>query len=307
MTTLIILISLILSGLVLWQTKSNMYLTQNRFNLKWLIKPVAIVILGFITAAANPFLIERVDAGAVGLKVNLTGDERGISDYKYKTGWVPYNTWTEQFVEITTTQQHAEYSPQQIILKGGFSATVTPTFNYNVIPSAAGDMYVNLRVPLREIEQGWLQTAVLGSINNVSNRWAPDSLFNFRENYENEIISECNKHVGKWFKLTQLRTNIVPPPALQVSINNKTDAVQRAQVAEMDRLVAVAKQGEKRAIAQGDSAFDVITASGKAEAINRMQSKLSTLYIEWQKIDKWDGKNPTTVLGGNSNTMVQVK
>lgn len=69
----------------------------------------------------------------------------------------------------------------------------------------------------------------------------------------------------------------------------------------------MAKQGEKRAIAQGDSAFDVITASGKAEAINRMQSKLSTLYIEWQKIDKWDGKNPTTVLGGNSNTMVQVK
>ncbi len=120
-------------------------------------------------------------------------------------------------------------------------------------------------------------------------------------------MAECNKHVGKWFKLTQLRTNIVPPPALQESINKKTDAIQRAQVAESDRLVAIAKAGEKMAIARGDSAFDVITASGKAEAINRMQSKLSSLYIEWQKIDKWDGKNPTTVLGGNSTTMVQVK
>ena len=304
MTTIIILTALIMAAYVAWKTKPS---SNSSITYKWLLKPIVILAVGITTAIINPFLFERVDAGAIGLKVNLTGDERGISDYKYKTGWVPYNTWIEQFVEITTTQQHAEYISQQIILRGGFSATVTPTFNYNVIASAAGDMWVNLRAPLKEIEQGWLQNAVIGSINNVSNRWTPDSLFNHRETFENEIILECNKHVGKWFKLTQLRTNIVPPPALQASINKKTDAVQRAQVAEMDRLVAIAKQGELIAIARGDSAAEVIAASGKAEAINRMQSKLSPLYIEWQKIDKWDGKNPNTVLGGNSTTMVQVK
>ncbi len=307
MTTIIILIAIILSSGLLYKTRNQMT-KNNSFNLTWVIKPALILIGGFIIAGVNPFLLERVDAGAVGFKVNLTGDERGVSNYQYKTGWVPYNTWTEQFVEINTTQQHAEYSPQQVVLRKGFTATVTPTFNYNVKPESAADMYVNLRQSVSQIEQGWLKTAILGSINNVGNRWAVDSIFNYRENFENEIVAECNKHVGKWFILTQIRTNIIPPPALQESINEKTNAIQRVQVAESNRLVAVAKAAEKRALAQGDSAFDVITASGKAEAINRMQSKLSPLYNDWFRIDKWNGvDNRTTVLAPDSKTSVFVK
>lgn len=62
-------------------------------NLSWLIKPVITIVLGILLAIFQPYTVERVDSSGVGFRINLTGNERGISNYQYRTGWVVYNTW----------------------------------------------------------------------------------------------------------------------------------------------------------------------------------------------------------------------
>lgn len=289
-----------------------LYSSRKKFDLrteklKWITKPILIFILGIVISAINPFSLERVDAGHIGLKVNLTGDERGVSDYTYKTGWVVFNNWTEKLYEFPTFQQHIDYSVQTVITKGGFSADIKPSFNYALVPTTVGDMFQNLRLPIKEVEQGWLKTAIVGSVNDVANKWAVDSIFNHRELFEASIIAECNKRISKWFTVSQLRTNITPPPALQEAIEAKTKALQEVQVAENQKQVAIADALRKMAIARGDSAQMVIQASGEAEAIRRKQLTLSPLYIEYLKIQQWDGKNPTTVLGNGASTIISVK
>lgn len=289
-----------------------LYSSRKKFDLrteklKWITKPILIFILGIVISTINPFSLERVDAGHIGLKVNLTGDERGVSDYTYKTGWVVFNNWTEKLYEFPTFQQHIDYSVQTVITKGGFSADIKPSFNYALVPTTVGDMFQNLRLPIKEVEQGWLKTAIVGSVNDVANKWAVDSIFNHRELFEASIIAECNKRISKWFTVSQLRTNITPPPALQEAIEAKTKALQEVQVAENQKQVAIADALRKMAIARGDSAQMVIQASGEAEAIRRKQLTLSPLYIEYLKIQQWDGKNPTTVLGNGASTIISVK
>lgn len=289
-----------------------LYSSRKKFDLrteklKWITKPILVFILGIVISAINPFSLERVDAGHIGLKVNLTGDERGVSDYTYKTGWVVFNNWTEKLYEFPTFQQHIDYSVQTVITKGGFSADIKPSFNYALVPTTVGDMFQNLRLPIKEVEQGWLKTAIVGSVNDVANKWAVDSIFNHRELFEASIIAECNKRISKWFTVSQLRTNITPPPALQEAIEAKTKALQEVQVAENQKQVAIADALRKMAIARGDSAQMVIQASGEAEAIRRKQLTLSPLYIEYLKIQQWDGKNPTTVLGNGASTIISVK
>ena len=66
------------------------------------------------------------------------------------------------------------------------------------------------------------------------------------------------------------------------------------------------KEIEKIAIARGDSAQAVIAASGRAEAIRKEQMQLTSMYIDYLKVTRWDGKNPTTVLGGNSGAIIQL-
>jgi len=267
---------------------------------------IGVVVLGLLVSIFQPFAIEKVDSGNKGLKINLVGAQRGVSSYQYKTGWVFYNTWTEQMLEFPIYQQHIEYDDQTVILKGGFSATIKPTFNYSLREDAIGDMFVNLRRDIKEVEQGWLKNAIIGAVNDVSNTWEVDSIFNHRQAFEAAIVGECNLRLSKWFNVSQLRTNIIPPDALQESIINKTKAIQQAEASEQQALAAIAEGKRKVAVARADSAETIINAQAAALAIKIKQNQLSPLYIEYIKWNAWDGKLPTTV-AGNSGTLLNIK
>ena len=274
-------------------------------------KSVTIGIVGgvslIIFAIIQPFAVERVDAGHVGIKVNLTGDNRGVSKYQYKTGWVVYNSWTESLYEFPTYQQHIEFDQQQVITKGGFPADIKPSFNYSLKPHAVGDMFVNLRLPIKEVEQGWLKNAIVGAVNDVANTWEVDSVFGHRQAFESAIVNECNLRLSKWFIVSQMRSNIIPPEALQEAIIAKTKSVQQAEASKQQAIAAGADGQRKIAVARADSAETVINASAKAKAMELTQQKLTPLYVEYKKIEKWDGRNSETVLGNSSNTLVNVK
>lgn len=288
---------------------------------KWLVMPILIAVVGILVGIFQPFSLQRVDAGHIGLKVNLTGDDRGVSDYTYKTGWVIYNTWTEMLYEYPTFQQHIEYGDQTVITKGGFSAVINPTFNYSIVPEAVGEMFQELRLDIKAIEQGWLRTAIIGSVQDVANRWEVDKIFNEREMFEAAIVTECNKRVGKWFMVDQLRTNIVPPPALQEAIVNKTKAIQETQAKMQEALVAEANAEKMIQIAKGDSAKAVIEASGRAnamlieataeaEAMKLKQQQLSATYVEyikWVNADPSVPRVPTTILGSQAGAFINLK
>lgn len=313
MFSIIIFIASIVAGLLLIlkgaaQRRNSTYNDSAAKNeaSKKIIRGIAVIVIGLIVSAVQPFALERIDAGNKGLKVNLTGSDRGVSSYQYKTGWVFYNSWTEQVKEFPLFQQHIEYNDQTVITKGGFAATIKPSFNYSLREDAIGEMFVNLRLETKEIEQGWLKNAIVSSVNDVANRWEVDAIFNRREEFEAAIITECNKRVSKWFTVSQLRTNIIPPRSLQQAIEGKTKAVQEAQAAMQRKLVAEAEAQEKIAIAKGDSAKAIIDAQAASLSIKIKQRELTPAYIEYIKWSNWDGKLPTTVTGG-SGTILNLK
>jgi regulator of protease activity HflC (stomatin/prohibitin superfamily) len=217
-----------------------------------------------------------------------------------------YNSWTEQVKEFPLYQQHIEYDEQTVITKGGFAATIKPSFNYSLREDAIGDMFVNLRLETKAIEQGWLKNAIVSSVNDVANRWEVDAIFNQREQFEAAIVAECNKRVEQWFLVSQLRTNIIPPTSLQQAIEGKTKAVQEAQAAQQRTLVAQAEAQEKMAIARGDSAKTIINANAAALAMKIKQKELTPLYVEFVKASAWNGALPTTMAGG-SGTFLNIK
>jgi regulator of protease activity HflC (stomatin/prohibitin superfamily) len=276
-----------------------------RIRPKMLGKLIAAAGIAFVLALINPIDVQRIDAGHVGIKVSNVGDNRGIGRTEYVTGWVFYNSWISRIYEFPIHQQHIDYEEADIVTKGGFRATIKPSFNYSINAGNVADMFQNLRVGVKEMEQGWLKNAIVGSVNDVANRYTVDSIFNHREEFESAIVAECNKRVSQWFNVSQLRTNIVPPQEISESIVAKTKAIQEVQVAENQRQVAVADAERKIAQARGDSAKAVIEAAGRAEAIKKEQLSLTPLYIEYIKIQKWNGEVPTTVAGANSGFLIQ--
>jgi regulator of protease activity HflC (stomatin/prohibitin superfamily) len=266
--------------------------TETESNAVGYIKLVGIVIASIIISFLNPYDVERVDSGHVAILVDNIGDNKGMSKVEYKRGWVIYNNFTQRYYEFPVFQQHIDYEENVVITKGGFQATIKPSFNYALNPTTVDNMFQNLRVDIKTVEQGWLKNAIISSVNDVANLFTVDSIFNHRAEFETAIITEANKRVGKWFTVSQLRTNIAPPPAITASIEEKTKAVQEAQAAVQRTLVANAEAQEKIARAKGDSAKAVISAAGEAMANKLRQSTLTPMLIQQQFINKWDGKLP---------------
>jgi hypothetical protein len=314
---LIFILGLAIAGVIAYTTREQMfeivesrYGNSEKFKPSWLVKSLSVLLLTMLIGMVQPFAIEKIDAGNKGLKVNLVGNQRGVSSYQYKTGWVMYNTWTEQILEFPIYQQHIEYDDQIVILKGGFSATIKPTFNYSLKENAIGDMFVNLRKPITDIEQFWLKNAIVGAVNDEANKWEVDSIFNHRQAFESAIVVECNARLSKWFNVSQLRTNITPPEALQESIIAKTKSIQQAQASEQQALAAIADGKRKIAVARADSAEQVINASAAAKVIKLKQNELTPMYIEYLKwVDASPDlpRVPSTIVGSGAGTFLNIK
>ncbi len=306
-SVIIFVFAFLLTGFLLGIFKRQSYITETaKFRVAGIMRAVLTFFIAFVIVVINPINIERIDAGHVGIKVSNVGDNRGVGKTEYVTGWVFYNSWISRIYEFPIHQQHIDYEAADIVTRGGFRATIKPSFNYSINAGNVADMFQNLRVGVKEMEQGWLKNAIVGSVNDVANRYTVDSIFNHREEFESDIVKECNKRVSKWFNVSQLRTNIIPPTEISESIIAKTRAIQEVQVAENRRQVAIADAERKIAEARGDSAQAVIQAAGRAEAIRKEQTSLTPLYIDYIKVQKWSGQVPTTVAGGNTGFIMQL-
>ncbi len=307
LSAILFVVAFLLVAVLLGVFKKQTFVAENnRFKVTGLVRVIAAFFIASIIVALNPVDIERIDAGHVGIKVSNVGDNRGVGKTEYVTGWVLYNSWISRIYEFPIHQQHIDYEAADIVTRGGFRATIKPSFNYSINAGNVADMFQNLRVGVKEMEQGWLKNAIVGSVNDVANRYTVDSIFNHREEFESDIVKECNKRVSKWFNVSQLRTNIIPPQEISESIVAKTRAIQEVQVAENRRQVAVADAERKIAEARGDSAQAVIQAAGRAEAIRKEQTFLTPLYIDYIKVQKWSGQVPTTVAGSGSGFIMQL-
>lgn len=312
MTAILIFIILVVTGFMLFRKMDKFYFKQTghgskEFHLWPFLKLLVVPVVFLILAIIQPFSIERVDSSGVGLKVSLVGSKRGIGDYKYASGYVMVNNWIETFKEFPLNQQHVMYTEQEVFAKGGFPLTIKPTLNYSLKRYSVGDMYMNLRLDLRDLEQGWLQTAIVGSVNDVVNRWEIDSIFNNRESFESQIQAECNKRLKKWFEISQLRTNLLPPESLKDAIVAKTRAIQEAQAEDQKALTAEAEARRKIAQAKGDSAQAVIAASGEAKAIQLKQQQITPVYVDyvkWSRANSDVPRVPSTILGSSTGVIL---
>jgi len=308
MVTIILLIAFcLIVGTMLAQRKFKI-IQDGRLN----YGTIVFSIIGLLFIFFQPYEVKKIEAGFQGLLVNLVGDSRGVSSIQEVSGWKIYNTWTEEIYQIPLDQRTIRYEKQAVIAKGGFPCDISPSFNHSVKRSTSADMFTNLRTSFRSggleaVETGWLEIAILGAVSDVANKWVIEDIFNNRAAFEAAIVVEANKRVGKWFVVSQLRTNIQPPGSIVKSINAKAKAVQDAVTSESQAKAATADAQRKIALAKGDSATVVIKASSDAMALKLKQKELTPLYVEYLKASKWDGKLPTTSLGGNAGTLLNLK
>jgi regulator of protease activity HflC (stomatin/prohibitin superfamily) len=275
------------------------------------------VIVAFFTSIAS---CERIDAGHVGVKVNMYGNGRGVDDITEVTGWVFYNPFSTKIVEFPTYIQHKEYkrivdeygevvSDESFIInsKDGSEFHVSPILNYSVKREKVPYIFQKYRVELPQVEEGFLKTAVYDAFRIVANSYTADELIGNRELFELKVRKVLQKQLEpEGFIVSQFTSNLVYPETFKKAIESKNNAVQAALRAENEVKTAEAQAKIKIAKAEGNAQAMLTQAKAEAEANSLKQRTLTPMLLQQQWIEKWDGRLPTTQLGSGTNMMYNI-
>jgi regulator of protease activity HflC (stomatin/prohibitin superfamily) len=275
------------------------------------------LIVFFFTALAG---CERIDAGHVGVKVNLYGDGKGVDDVTEVTGWVFYNPISTKIVEFPTFVQHKEYkqviedgtlvSDESFVVnsKDGSEFHVSPLLNYSVKREKVPYIFSKYRVSLEQIEEGFLKTAVYDAFRVVANSYPADALISNRQEFEAKVRQVLVKQLEpEGFILSQFTSNLIYPETFKKAIEAKNNAVQTALTAENQVKTAEAQAKIKVATAEGNAQAMLTAAKAEAEANRMKQVTLTPLLLKLEWINKWDGRLPNTQVGGSSDIMLNIK
>lgn len=278
---------------------------------------IAVLVLGGIFSFVG---CERIDAGHVGVKVNLYGDGKGVDDVTEVTGWVFYNPISTKIIEFPTFMQHKEYkqvledgeivADESFVVnsKDGSEFHVSPLLNYSVKRERVPYIFGKYRVELSMIESGFLKTAVYDAFRVVANSYTADELISNRQQFEIKVRKVLEDQLSpEGFILSQFTSNLIYPATFKKAIEAKNNAVQTALTAENQVKTAEAEAKIKIARAEGSAKAMLTNARAEAEANQLKQRTLTPMLIQQQWIEKWNGKLPETMLGDKTNAMIGIK
>jgi regulator of protease activity HflC (stomatin/prohibitin superfamily) len=269
---------------------------NQKLKVKKMVKTIVGAVTGFVLLMVLLASCERIDAGHVGVKVNLYGDNKGVDDVVAVTGMVFYNPFTTKVYEFPTFIQHKEYVGENSFVvnsKDGSEFQVSPIMNYSVQREKVPAIFSKYRRPLEDIEEGFLKTAVYDAFRLATNVYTADELISNRQKFEVEVRRLLDEQLLKeGFVINQFTSNLVYPETFKQSIEAKNNAVQAALRAENEVKTAEAQAKIKVATAEGNAQALLTQAKAEAEANRLKQATLTPLLIQMEYVNKWDGKLP---------------
>lgn len=183
-----------------------------------------------------------------------------------------------------------------------YAADITVT--YQIMPERSVWIYANVSDTKNLITDSLVASAVKSAMVELG----PEEVTN-RAKIEPLVQEKLNTSLEQKYGEETVYINKVTindmdfEDAYNEAIQQRSIAQQKAQQQEIENAAAIAKaEADKRVAitnAEAEAEKAAIIAEAQAEANRKIAESLSEELIEYQKIQKWDGKLPT-VTGGNA-------
>ena len=133
--------------------------------------------------------VTRIEAGHVGVEINLAGKQRGASEIPVRTGWVVYSPLSTQIIEFPTYVQTVKWTKDineghpineemGFNSKEGMEIFVDVSLSYAIEPTKVPDFYVKYRVSDMEMfTHGILRDVVRNSLNEVASTYVVEDIY----------------------------------------------------------------------------------------------------------------------------------
>jgi regulator of protease activity HflC (stomatin/prohibitin superfamily) len=296
--------------------------------LRWLVIGV-VALFGLLFLFNAIVKVTRIDAGYVGVEINLAGTQRGAADIPMRTGWVFYSPLRTQIIEFPTFVQTVKWTRDTqeghpineemgFNSKEGMQIYSDVSLSYAIEPAKVPEFYVKYR--LNELDQfthGILRDTVRNSLNEVASTYTVEDIYGLKKaeflQKVEDLIQSKVAPVGVGIQQFGFIGAPWVPDVIAQAITGKARAVQDAERARNELAMTQAEAAKKIAEAEGDAQSQINRARGEAESNRIRQSSLTPQLLELRRleiqhamIDKWNGQLPTVQSGQGGTMMLQL-
>jgi regulator of protease activity HflC (stomatin/prohibitin superfamily) len=284
--------------------------------------------------------VTRINAGYVGVEVNLAGTQRGAQDIPVRTGWVFYSPLKTQIIQFPTFVQTVKWTSnineghplnEELIFNSreGQEVRADVSLSYAIDPLKVPEFYVKYRADdLEKFTHGILKDVVRNSLNEVASTYTLEDIYGenkarfLRESRER--VQAAMTPVGVGIQQFGFIGKPRFTAAIEQAITQKTQAITEAErarnqlavtQAEMNKTVAEAEGEAKSAIerARGEAESAIQRARGEAESNRLRQASITPQLMEWRRlenerarIDKWNGELPRMIISGKPSMLLNL-
>jgi regulator of protease activity HflC (stomatin/prohibitin superfamily) len=267
--------------------------------------------------------MKTVPPGEVGIKVNMVGGNRGIDTTPLVTGRVIYNSINERIYIYPTYLKSYFYSAKDnegsptrdesitFSAKGGIGFRANVGIAVSIEDKSVPGIFKKYRQDLDYLIANVIHNEVRDAFNRYAGAMDPIEILATRKA---ELLAQVKDDLnhgflgkdGFFFSMVSFTDTPLPlDPNVQTQINAVFTQTQAANAAQQKvrEMYFVAEQ--QMATARGDSASTVIAAAGQAEANRVIRATLSPDFLEYTKLNKWDGAMPQIM--GSATPIVDLR
>lgn len=273
------------------------------------------VVLVIILVAAFTGL-SWVGVGSIGIVKHMDGKVTEVPQGIHWTGWgvsvQEYPTYMQSLVLSDSTKEGGTTNQQWTVgTSDQQELPVNTNLTWKITTKDVAALYQT--VGGKDIDY-ISSNIVLPTMKNVTNKITHKYSWNSVKGSDQATITEeINAELGKQLLKSGIEigtfgfTFVGSPQGMAQSQQALATSELNIKKAAQEQDKAKIENQTKILNAETDAQTKLIQAEGEAKANTVLSASLNANLIEYKKVDKWDGKNPSTVVGQGSSTSVMVK
>lgn len=249
------------------------------------------------------FFFKIISPGYVGVVVDMLGDNKGVESKELHVGmhWIaPWKTVYQFPIFEQNDTWEGENEGFNFQTSEGMAVSADIGITYHLRAESIPIIFQRYRRGMDEITHVFIRNYIRDAINKSASHTCIEDLYSGKEGFFEDVekhVREDLAPIGIELSRIYLIGRFHFPQNVISALNAKIEANQRAQQRENELREAEAEAKKQIAKAEGEARCNLVRADAEAIVNEMIALSISPTLIEWQAVQKWDGKLPSVTSG----------
>lgn len=255
---------------------------------------------------------KMISPGYVGVVIDLFGDKKGVETKELPVGMHWISPWKRVYEFPIFEQNHTWEGDKEgfnFQTSEGMAISGDIGITFHLRSDAIHLIFQKYRRGMEEITHTFIRNFIRDAVNKAASKMRIEDLYGSgKEAFFDEVqahVTNDLKGIGIEISRIYLIGRFHFPTTVIAALNAKIEANQRAEQRENELREAEAEAKKQIAKAEGSAKCAMLQAETEAKANKILSESIKGELIQWQAVQKWDGKLPSVT--GNNIPFIKIE